>query len=105
MPKKTGIDEVPVQEELQNEAPIEAAMTENPENPAEQGPTESEGKKKEVPAVKVQEPVAKKVRIMIVQDVDCLICGKRYEYPTQKMVEVPEDVAQILVFGKKAYRM
>ena len=89
MPKKDNKETPAVQVENPNVAPTEAA-------PVAESTVET-------PAV--QEPVIKKVRIMTILDIDCLICGQRYDYPAQKMVEVPEDVAQILVFGKKAYRM
>ena len=118
MPKK--VDEAPVvQETLQNVAPTEAApvaaapVVESPaveeapveKKPEPEKPKAPKGKKGDTPVVEAQAATPKKVKVMLVQPVDCIINGQRYDYPAQKMVEVPEDVAQILVYGKKAYRM
>ena len=111
MPKKTENEETLVQEELQNVAQTEVTEVTDPvKEPTPQ--EEAEPKKPKAPkseetavAVKPQAVKPKKVKIMLIQPVDCLINGVRYDYPAQKMIEVPEDVAQILVYGKKAYRM
>ena len=98
-------------EELQNVVQTEVTEVADPvKEPTHQEvaePKKPKGPKSEKPAVQVepQAVTTKKVRVMLVQPVDCLINGVRYDYPAQKMIEVPEDVAQIFVYGKKAYRM
>lgn len=47
----------------------------------------------------------KKVKIRIVEDVDCLIACTPYKFTKDKEVAVPSDVAAILCFAKKAYRL
>lgn len=47
----------------------------------------------------------KKVRIHTSEDVDSLIGGNPYKLQKDKDYTVPSDVAAILVFSKKAYRL
>lgn len=61
--------------------------------------------KESVPSVEPIAPKVKKIKVILTQDIDSLINGVRYQYPAKKMIEVPEDVAQILVHGNKGYRM
>lgn len=47
----------------------------------------------------------KKVRIHVVEPIDCIIAGVPYVFAKDKDVTVPEDVAAILTYSKKAYRL
>lgn len=60
---------------------------------------------------KEQAPVAtvstgkKNVKVRIVEEVDCLIACKPYRFEKDKEVTVPSDVAAILCYAKKAFRL
>lgn len=54
--------------------------------------------------VKVAEE-KKLVKIRAMEDIDCLIACKPYTIGKDKEVSVPTDVAAILCFAKKAYRL
>ena len=47
----------------------------------------------------------KKVKIRIVEEVDCLIGCIPYKFSKDKEAIVPADVAAILCYAKKAYRL
>lgn len=47
----------------------------------------------------------KKVKIRVMEDVDCLIACVPYQFTKDKEVAVPSDVAAILCYAKKAYRL
>jgi len=51
-----------------------------------------------------KQAVTKKVNIHTTDEVDCYIGGINYKFAKNKDLEVPGDVAAILVNGKKAYR-
>jgi hypothetical protein len=57
------------------------------------------------PTAVVTGKVTKKTRIHCVENVDCIVAGNRYKFPKGKETEVPDDVAAILSFAKKAFRM
>ena len=48
---------------------------------------------------------AKKVKIQVVQDVDCIVACVPYKLSKDKAYSVPSDVAAILCNAKKAYRI
>ena len=47
----------------------------------------------------------KNVKIRTVEDIDCIISCKPYKFAKDKEVSVPMDVAAILCYAKKAYRL
>lgn len=47
----------------------------------------------------------KNVRIRITEPVDCIIAGVAYKFSKDKEAQVPADVAGILCYSKKAYRL
>lgn len=47
----------------------------------------------------------KNVKIRVIEDIDCIIACKPYQYAKDKEVTVPSDVAAILCYAKKAYRL
>lgn len=65
----------------------------------------------EQPTVKNKAPEAvvstskKNVKIRVVEDIDCLIACVPYKIAKDKEVSVPADVAAILCYAKKAYRL
>lgn len=81
----------------QPEAKIEPEVTK-----VEEAKIEPEVKK---PTAAVTGKVTKKTRIHCVENVDCIVAGNRYKFPTGKETEVPDDVAAILSSAKKAFRM
>lgn len=48
---------------------------------------------------------AKKVKIQVVEEVDCLVACVPYQLSKDKAYLVPSDVAAILCNAKKAYRI
>lgn len=48
---------------------------------------------------------AKKVKVQVVEDVDCLVACTPYKLKKDKAYLVPSDVAAILCNAKKAYRI
>ena len=48
---------------------------------------------------------AKKVKIQVVEEVDCLVACVPYKLSKDKVYLVPSDVAAILCNAKKAYRI
>lgn len=57
-----------------------------------------------VEVAEVSEEV-KKVKIHTLEDIDCLIAGNTISLRKDKDVEVSSDVAAILCYSKKAYRI
>ncbi len=57
-----------------------------------------------VEVAEVSEEV-KKVKIHTLEDIDCLIAGNTVSIRKDKDVEVSSDVAAILCYSKKAYRI
>ena len=47
----------------------------------------------------------KNVRVRVVDDIDCIIACKPYKFSKDKEVLVPSDVAAILCYANKAYRL
>lgn len=56
------------------------------------------------PEVRVTTGV-KKVRIHTVEEINSIVAGIPYQFAKDKDVIVPSDVAAILCFAKKAYRL
>lgn len=85
----------------------------NPETPEVEIPTEEETTPtetpeetpNETPEVEVAEAPVKKVKIHATEDIDCFIAGTPVTISKDKDAEVPSDVAAILCFSKKAYRL
>lgn len=88
----------------------------NPETPEVEIPTEEttptevptetpEETPNETPEVEVAEAPVKKVKIHATEDIDCFIAGTPVSISKDKDAEVPSDVAAILCFSKKAYRL
>nr|DAU29247.1 MAG TPA: hypothetical protein [Caudoviricetes sp.] len=85
----------------------------NPETPEVEIPTEEETTPtetpeetpNETPEVEVAEAPVKKVKIHATEDIDCFIAGTPVSIRKDKEAEVPSDVAAILCFSKKAYRL
>lgn len=85
----------------------------NPETPEVEIPTEEETTPTETPEetptetpeVEVAEAPVKKVKIHATEDIDCFIAGTPVTISKDKDAEVPSDVAAILCFSKKAYRL
>lgn len=72
--------------------------------------TEEEEKPAEVKKERTAEEVevtagVKKVKIQVVEEVDCLIACVPYKLEKGKVYNVPSDVAAILCNAKKAYRV
>ena len=84
----------------------------NPETPEVEIPTEEttptetpEETPNETPEVEIAEAPVKKVKIHATEDIDCFIAGTPVTISKDKDAEVPSDVAAILCFSKKAYRL
>lgn len=84
----------------------------NPETPEVEIPTEEttptetpEETPDETPEVEIAEAPVKKVKIHATEDIDCFIAGTPVAIRKDKDAEVPSDVAAILCFSKKAYRL
>lgn len=70
----------------------------------------SEDAEKPVPKDRVADEVqvsanSRKVQIHVVESVDCIIQTVPYRLEKDKSYKVPSDVAAILVYAKKAYRV
>ena len=63
-----------------------------------------DGKKNETATATVS-TVRKTVKIRAVEDINCLIACKPYAIAKDKEASVPVDVAAILCYAKKAYRL
>lgn len=77
----------------------------NPEISTEETTDEQDtGKNNDAPEATVSTG-KKKVKIRAIEDIDCIIACKPYIIEKNKEVAVPVDVAAILCYGKKAYRL
>lgn len=74
------------------------------ENPTEEMTDVTTEGKKDAPKPTVTTGV-KMVKIRVVEEVDCLIACKPYKFAKDKEASVPADVAAILCYAKKAYRL
>lgn len=81
-------------------------------NPTEGGETPIEGTiggqpdgKKDETATGTVSTAKKLVKIRAVEDISCLIACKPYNIAKDKEATVPVDVAAILCYAKKAYRL
>lgn len=98
------------QEGNEQEVNVEGLNPETPEveipTEEEETPTETpEETPNETPEVEVAEAPVKKVKIHATEDIDCFIAGTPVTISKDKEAEVPSDVAAILCFSKKAYRL
>ena len=85
----------------------EAGTVAAAENPTEETTVEQTAEEKKdtpKPTATVTSGV-KMVKIRVVEDVDCLIACKPYKFAKDKEASVPSDVAAILCYAKKAYRL
>lgn len=73
---------------------LENPMEENAEQPLKDNAVEA----------KISNRV-KGVKIRISEEVDCIIAGTPYKFAKDKEATVPADVAAILCYAKKAYRL
>lgn len=97
--KQSNEEEVQVQEAPQVEVQVEE-IPETPEvtaAPAKKAPETTE--------VKTVTAPVKKVKIRTTEEVNCIIAGVPYNLGGNKEVQVPSDVAAILVNGGKAFRL
>lgn len=62
------------------------------------------GKKNDIATATVS-AVKKTVKIRAVEDINCIIACKPYAIAKDKEASVPVDVAAILCYAKKAYRL
>lgn len=105
---KTKQEEVeqPIVMEGQNESPeVTETSTEEVtkvENPIEEVVPENTI---EAPEVEVNEVKVKKVKIHTLEEIDCIVAGNHISLRKDKDVEVSADVAAILCYSKKAYRL
>lgn len=75
-------------------------------NPTEEVNEEAAAENKERTAEEVIITTgAKKVKVQVVEDVDCLVACTPYELKKDTAYLVPSDVAAILCNAKKAYRI
>ena len=59
----------------------------------------------EAPEVAVNEVEVRKVKIHTLDEIDCIVAGNHISLRKDKDVEVSADVAAILCYSKKAYRL
>lgn len=76
------------------------------ENPTEEIKEETAAENKERVAEEVTVTAgAKKVKVQVVEDVNCIVACVPYNLKKDKAYLVPSDVAAILCNAKKAYRI
>ena len=76
------------------------------ENPTEEIKEETVAENKERVAEEVTVTAgAKKVKVQVVEDVNCIVACVPYNLKKDKAYLVPSDVAAILCNAKKAYRI
>lgn len=76
------------------------------ENPTEEIKEETAAENKERVAEEVSVTAgAKKVKVQVVEDVNCIVACVPYNLKKDKAYLVPSDVAAILCNAKKAYRI
>ena len=73
-------------------------------NKEQQPDVENFEEKDEAPVAKVN-TTEKKVRIRTSDEIDCFVSNVHYQFKKDKEVLVPSDVASILCFAGKAYRL
>lgn len=84
---------------------IEEEVTQK-ENPTEEIKEETAAENKERVAEEVTVTAgAKKVKVQVVEDVNCIVACVPYNLKKDKAYLVPSDVAAILCNAKKAYRI
>lgn len=59
----------------------------------------------EAPIAQVSSATPKEVKIRTSEEIDCYVGGKHYSFAKGKETSVPSDVASILVFSNKAFRL
>lgn len=77
----------------------------NPETSTEEATAEQATNKKDDAPEATVSTNKKTVKIRVVEDIDCLIACKPYKIAKDKEATVPTDVAAILCYAKKAYRL
>lgn len=77
----------------------------NPETSTEEITVEQITNKKDDAPKATVSTNKKLVKIRVVEDIDCLIACKPYKIAKDKEASVPTDVAAILCYAKKAYRL
>lgn len=75
------------------------------ENPNEEVKEETATDKERTAEEVIVTTGAKKVKVQVVEDVNCLVACTPYELKKDKAYLVPSDVAAILCNAKKAYRI
>lgn len=78
------------------------SVQESIEEPIEEPIEDVIPKKQENPVVNTGK---KNVKVRVVEDIDCVIAGVPYQFPKNKEVSVPSDVAAIFCFAQKAFRI
>lgn len=102
---KKEVEEAKVQAQEAEVAEGTQKGTQQPANGGEEAPAEQQPKpNKQTKNAEVAEGV-KKVKIHTTADVDAIIAGIPYVIAENKDVQVPADVAAILVNARKAYRI
>lgn len=91
MAKKTNIEDEGIVLEGQDSGDETPVTKETTVTPAAKEPTVA--------------PTVKKVKIRAIEDIDCLISGVPYKVAKDKEASVPSDVAAIMCFSGKAYRL
>lgn len=99
---KQGEDEQPIVMGGETPEVVEGGSNEETETGIETPEVVETNERVEV--AEVSEEV-KKVKIHTLEDIDCLIAGNTISLRKDKDVEVSSDVAAILCYSKKAYRI
>lgn len=99
---KQGEDEQPIVMGGETPEVVEGGSNEETETGTETPEVVETNERVEV--AEVSEEV-KKVKIHTLEDIDCLIAGNTISLRKDKDVEVSSDVAAILCYSKKAYRI
>lgn len=99
---KQGEDEQPIVMGGETPEVVEGGSNEETETGTETPEVVETNERVEV--AEVSEEV-KKVKIHTLEDIDCLIAGNTVSIRKDKDVEVSSDVAAILCYSKKAYRI
>lgn len=99
---KQGEDEQPIVMGGETPEVVEVGSNEETETGTETPEVVETNERVEV--AEVSEEV-KKVKIHTLEDIDCLIAGNTVSIRKDKDVEVSSDVAAILCYSKKAYRI
>ena len=99
--KEEGVEAINAQDPIieQSQEGVEAINAQDPIVEQSQGGAEVS------PSNVVVTKESKKVKIRAVEDIDCLIACKPYKLSKGKEYSVPSDVAAILCYGEKAFRL